>query len=102
MKYRIFQFIETSFMGGTVDTGARKLFTYDFLKMMYPSKTEGEFKEFERISNKPIRQSEINKDGVYLPVERYVYPDRSLMGRFFVRLPKGSKGKYIYMEVKEV
>lgn len=102
MKYRIFQFIETSFMGGSIDTGVRKFFTYDYLKSIYPSKTEEEFKEFARISNKPIRRGEINKDGVYLPVERYVYQDRSLMGRFFVRLPKGSKGKYIYMEVKEV
>ena len=102
MKYRIFQCIETSFMGGTVDTGARKFFSYNFLENIYPSKTEEEFKEFARISNRPIRQGEINKDGVYLPVERYVYQDRSLMGRFFVRLPKSSKGKYIYMEVKEV
>jgi len=66
MGFSIIKKLQTSFMGGTVDTG-----------------------------------QEIEYKGKKLPVERYVYPDRSLYGRYFVRLEKNPEtGHYQWLEVE--
>lgn len=68
MDFRVVKKFETSFMGGTVDTG------YEF-----------------------------GYEGKRLPIEKYVYLDRSLCGRYFVRLDKNPKtGHYQWLEVEVV
>jgi hypothetical protein len=68
MDFRIVKKFETSFMGGTIDTGYR-----------------------------------IEYGGKRLDVERYVYPDRSFYGRYFVRLEKNPETRrYQWLEVEPV
>ncbi len=104
-KYKIIKVLETSFMGGTIDTGEKIFLGFDTLSELYGRGLSEEEKrnlvEFARIANwEPGHELASPEEGVILPVEKYVHSDRSFLGRYFVRLPKNETGRYRYVEVR--